>query len=89
MFDAKPPKGADLPGGNGLTFDWSLIHDHALEGRRKDWLLSGGLNAENVGDAIRLTGAPGVDVSSGVEDAPGRKSAGKILAFIAAARAAR
>jgi phosphoribosylanthranilate isomerase len=86
LFDAKPPKGADLPGGNGLTFDWSLIHDYAANGRPKDWLLSGGLNAENVGEAIRLTGAPGVDVSSGVEDAPGRKSSKKILAFIAAAR---
>ena len=88
LFDAKPPKNAVLPGGNGLTFDWSLIHDYAASGRRKDWLLSGGLNAENVGEAIRLTGAPGVDVSSGVEIAPGEKSAEKILAFIAAARAA-
>jgi phosphoribosylanthranilate isomerase len=88
LFDAKPPKDAVLPGGNGLTFDWSLIHDYAASGGRKDWLLSGGLNAENVGEAIRLTGAPGVDVSSGVENAPGEKSAEKILAFIAAARAA-
>jgi phosphoribosylanthranilate isomerase len=88
LFDAKPPKNAALPGGNGLTFDWSLIHDHAARGGRKDWLLSGGLNAENVGAAIRLTGAPGVDVSSGVEISPGKKSAEKILAFIAAARAA-
>ena len=88
LFDAKPPKGADLPGGNGLRFDWALLHDHAAQMRRKDWMLSGGLDADNVGEAISLTGAPGVDVSSGVETAPGVKSADKILAFIAAARAA-
>jgi phosphoribosylanthranilate isomerase len=89
LFDAKPPKNADMPGGNGLAFDWNLIRDYAAKGMRKNWLLSGGLNAENVGEAIRLTGAPGVDVSSGVEDAPGQKSAEKILAFIAAARNTR
>jgi phosphoribosylanthranilate isomerase len=89
LFDAKPPKNADLPGGNGLTFDWALIHDYAFGGARQNWLLSGGLTPENVGDAIRLTGAPGVDVSSGVETAPGEKSAEKILAFIVAARQAR
>jgi phosphoribosylanthranilate isomerase len=87
LFDAKPPKGAVLPGGNGLTFDWTLIRDHAGALARQDWLLSGGLDAENVGEAIRLTGAPGVDVSSGVENAPGVKSVEKILAFLAAARA--
>ena len=87
LFDAKPPKGDALPGGNGLTFDWTLIRDHAGALARKDWLLSGGLHAENVGEAIRLTGAPGVDVSSGVEQAPGEKSVDKILAFLAAARA--
>jgi phosphoribosylanthranilate isomerase len=88
LFDAKPPKGAALPGGNGLTFDWTLIRDFGGSAARKDWLLSGGLDAANVGDAIRLTGAPGVDVSSGVENAPGQKSVEKILAFIGAARAA-
>jgi phosphoribosylanthranilate isomerase len=88
LFDAKPPKGADLPGGNGLRFDWALLHDYAAQARCKNWMLSGGLDADNVGEAIRLTGAPGVDVSSGVETAPGVKSADKILAFIAAARAA-
>jgi phosphoribosylanthranilate isomerase len=88
LFDAKPPKGAVLPGGNGLTFEWTLLRDFA-EGRpEKDWLLSGGLTPENVAEAIRLTGAPGVDVSSGVEDRPGVKAAEKIRAFIAAARAA-
>ncbi len=86
LFDAKPPKGAVLPGGNGLTFDWTLIHDYAAGGAKKEWRLSGGLSTENVGEAIRLTGAPGVDVSSGVETAPGEKSVEKILAFIAAAR---
>ncbi|WP_294534063.1 phosphoribosylanthranilate isomerase [uncultured Rhodoblastus sp.] len=88
LFDAKPPKDAALPGGNGLTFDWTLIRDFSARLARKNWLLSGGLDAGNVGDALRLTGAPGVDVSSGVENAPGEKSVEKILAFIAAARAA-
>jgi phosphoribosylanthranilate isomerase len=88
LFDAKPPPGAALPGGNGLRFDWALLHDYAARTQQKDWMLSGGLDAENVGEAIRLTGAPGVDVSSGVEDAPGVKSVDRILSFIAAARAA-
>lgn len=88
LFDAKPPKDSALPGGNGLGFDWTLLRDHARLAAKKNWMLSGGLDPENVGAAIRLTGAPGVDVSSGVEDAPGEKSAAKILAFIAAARAA-
>ena len=85
LFDAKAPKdmkGA-LPGGNGLTFDWSL-----LEGLKIDmpWMLSGGLTADNVAEAIRLTGAPGVDTSSGVEDKPGVKSPDRIRAFLAAAK---
>jgi phosphoribosylanthranilate isomerase len=88
LFDAKPPKDAVLPGGNGLRFDWALLRDHAAGAGRKDWMLSGGLNPDNVAEAIRLTGAPGADVSSGVEHAPGEKSAEKIRAFIAAARAA-
>ncbi|MCC5956061.1 MAG: phosphoribosylanthranilate isomerase, partial [Natronohydrobacter sp.] len=68
LLDAKPPKGADLPGGNGLAFDWRLI-----EGRDwpKPWMLAGGLTPENVAQAVRLTGARQVDVSSGVESAPG------------------
>lgn len=82
LIDAKPPKGAALPGGNGLAFDWRL-----LAGRRilKPWLLAGGLTADNVARAIQLTGAPGVDVSSGVESAPGIKDQNRIRAFVAAA----
>lgn len=82
LVDAKPPVNADLPGGNGLSFDWRL-----LVGRRwlRPWLLAGGLTPVNVAEAIRLTGAQGVDVSSGVETAPGQKNAGLIRDFIAAA----
>ena len=82
LVDAKPPKGAVLPGGNGLTFDWSLI-----AGRRwpTPWMLAGGLTAANVAEAVRLTGARQVDVSSGVESAPGVKDAAKIAEFVAAA----
>lgn len=83
LLDAKPPKGAVLPGGNGVPFDWTL-----LEGFDSDipWLLSGGLAPGNVAEAVAVTGAPGVDVSSGVESAPGRKEANLIRAFIANAR---
>jgi phosphoribosylanthranilate isomerase len=82
LVDAKPPKDAVLPGGNGLAFDWRLI-----AGRRwpVPWMLAGGLDAGNVADAIALTGARQVDVSSGVERAPGVKDADKIAAFCAAA----
>lgn len=82
LVDAKPPKGADLPGGNGLSFDWRL-----LVGRRwlRPWMLAGGLTAQNVAEAIRLTGAPVVDVSSGVETEPGVKDEGLIRAFVMAA----
>ncbi|WP_238367303.1 phosphoribosylanthranilate isomerase [Mesobacterium pallidum] len=81
LLDAKPPKGADLPGGNGLAFDWRLI-----AGREwvKPWMLAGGLTPENVAEAVRLTGARQVDVSSGVERAPGEKDAALIAAFTAA-----
>jgi phosphoribosylanthranilate isomerase len=84
LFDAKPPKDAALPGGNGLIFDWELL------GRRRwplPWMLSGGLTAENLGDAVRITHAGVVDVSSGVERAPGIKDAEKIAAFLGRARA--
>ncbi len=81
LYDAKPPEGADLPGGNGLRFDWSLLsgHRHPLP-----WALSGGLDPANVQEAIRVTGAPLVDVSSGVESAPGVKDVDKIAAFLQA-----
>ena len=81
LFDAKPPKGAALPGGNGLAFDWA-----ALEGVRGklDFMLSGGLDPQNVAAAIRATGAWGVDVSSGVESAPGVKDPALIGRFLRA-----
>ncbi len=84
LVDAKPPKDAALPGGNGLAFDWRLI-----AGRRwpVPWMLAGGLTPANVGEAIRLTGTTQLDVSSGVESAPGVKDAALIAAFCAAARA--
>ena len=85
LIDAKPPKESRLPGGNGVPFDWRLA-----EGLSPGvpWLLSGGLTPENVAQALRLTRAPGVDVSSGVESAPGVKDVDKIAAFIAAVRGA-
>ncbi|WP_386683375.1 phosphoribosylanthranilate isomerase [Loktanella sp. R86503] len=85
LVDAKPPKTAVLPGGNGLTFDWRL-----LQGRRWSvpWMLAGGLRPSNVAEAIRLTGAPQVDVSSGVESSPGVKDADMIRDFCAAVRSA-
>lgn len=85
LVDARPPEGADRPGGNAQPFDWSLI-----AGRRwpLPWMLAGGLTPDNVAEAIRLTGARQVDVSSGVESAPGVKDAYLIRAFIAAARKA-
>ncbi len=84
LIDAKPPKGAVLPGGNGVAFDWRLAREFRP---RKPWLLSGGLTPENVGDAIHESLARSVDVSSGVESAPGVKDAERIRAFVAAARA--
>ena len=84
LFDAKPPKGAPVPGGNGLVFDWEL-----LGGRRwpLPWMLSGGLTAETLGEAVRVTHADAIDVSSGVEREPGVKDPEKIAAFLAQARA--
>ena len=85
LVDAKPPRTAALPGGNGLAFDWRLI-----AGRRwpLPWMLAGGLTPDNVAEAIRLTGARQVDVSSGVESAPGLKDRARIAAFVAAAQRA-
>ena len=86
LLDTKPPRKADaLPGGNGLAFDWQLVSDLDPP---LPFMLSGGLDAGNVGAAMRLVCPAGVDVSSGVESAPGRKDETKIGAFIAAARAA-
>lgn len=85
LFDAKPPVGADLPGGNGLAFDWDLLRD--LE-PRLPYMLSGGLDVLNVVEAVARTGAAAVDVSSGVESSPGQKDTSKIAAFIRALRAA-
>jgi phosphoribosylanthranilate isomerase len=85
LIDAKPPQDAALPGGNGRPFDWGLARDFHF---RRPWLLSGGLDPETVEAAIAASGARGVDVSSGVESAPGVKDIGKIRAFVAAARRA-
>lgn len=82
LIDAKPPAGAALPGGNGLAFDWKL-----LAGRKywtKPWMLAGGLTPDNVAEAVRLTGARQVDVSSGVEASAGVKDGARIRAFAAA-----
>ncbi len=84
LIDAKPPRGAELPGGNGLSFDWRLI---AKRRWLRPWMLAGGLTAANVAEAIRLTGARQVDVSSGVEGMVGVKDHAKIAAFVAAATA--
>lgn len=88
LFDAKPPKDMKnaLPGGNAVSFDWTLLAGHTWP---LPWMLSGGLTPENVRTAIESTGAPAVDVSSGVEDAPGVKNPAKIRAFLDAVRQAR
>ena len=85
LFDAKPPKGSDLPGGNGVSFDWTLMHslDEGV-----NYMLSGGLNKDNIGEALAVTRAPGIDISSGVESAPGVKDLGMIDAFFDAVREA-
>jgi len=83
MFDAKPPEGATRPGGNALAFDWRVI---AGETWSKPWMLAGGLTPENVIEAVRASGAPALDVSSGVEIEPGIKDATKIRDFITAVR---
>lgn len=83
LFDAKTPEGAALPGGMGLRFDWTLLRGVPIS---LPWGLSGGLGIDNVAEAIRITGAPMIDVSSGVESAPGIKSVDKIMAFCKAAQ---
>ena len=86
LFDAKPPRRADaLPGGNGLAFDWGLIAGRKW---RLPWMLSGGLTAGLLPEAVRISGAVTVDVSSGVESRPGIKDPVKIRTFLAAARSA-
>ena len=85
MFDAKPPKAMTnaLPGGNALSFDWALLSNRRF---RRPWLLAGGLTPDNLVEAVRISGAPMVDVSSGVEDRPGEKNVSKIKAFLDASQ---
>lgn len=83
LFDAKAPESASRPGGHGAAFDWKLLSGLSL---KRPWLLAGGLTADNVGRAVRASGARLVDTSSGVEDAPGQKNPDKIAAFVRAAR---
>ena len=85
MFDAKPPKDADRPGGHGAAFDWTLLKDLRLD---RPWFLAGGLDPWNVAEAIDASRAPLVDVSSGVERGPGVKDPGLITAFLEAVRRA-
>ncbi|MEI2299138.1 phosphoribosylanthranilate isomerase [Ensifer sp. MJa1] len=85
LFDAKAPAGSDLPGGNGVSFDWKLLD--ALDGS-VDYMLSGGLNAENIGEAMAQTGARAIDISSGVESAPGVKDLKLMESFFNAVRQA-
>ena len=84
MFDAKPPEDASRPGGNARAFDWRVLKNKTFA---LPWLLAGGLTAENLAEAVKTSGAVAVDVSSGVEDAPGVKNVDKIRAFLAAAAA--
>jgi phosphoribosylanthranilate isomerase len=85
MFDAKPPAGSQLPGGNGVSFDWRLLVGLDAD---VDYMLSGGLNAANIGEALRLANPSGIDISSGVESAPGVKEPALIEAFFRAVRTA-
>ena len=86
LFDAKPPKGSELPGGNGVSFDWQVLSELDAS---TDYMLSGGLNASNIAEALRATNAQGIDISSGVESAPGVKDVGLIKDFFRAVRAAK
>lgn len=81
MFDARPPEGSELPGGMGARFDWSMMQGRTY---RRPWFLAGGLNPENAAQAAAISGAPMLDVSSGVESAPGVKDAARIAAFLQA-----
>lgn len=83
MFDAKPPRGSVLPGGVGAAFDWTLLAGRTFP---RPWFLAGGLTPDNLAEAVAVTGARLADVSSGVESAPGVKDAGRIAAFLQAAR---
>lgn len=83
LFDAKPVEGSVLPGGVGARFDWSLLAGRSFA---RPWFLAGGLEPENIAEAVRISGAPMVDVSSGVESAPGVKDPSRIAAFLEAAR---
>lgn len=82
LFDARPPPGATRPGGNALSFDWSLLRRRSFA---RPWLLAGGLDAGNLAEAVAASGASAVDVSSGVEDRPGVKNEAKIRALLALA----
>jgi phosphoribosylanthranilate isomerase len=84
LFDAAPAQDATRPGGHGASFDWRMLRDKNI---RRPWFLAGGLNPENVAQAIEVSGASHVDVSSGVESAPGVKSDVRIAEFVAAAKA--
>ena len=81
MFDARPPEGSNLPGGVGASFDWAMMQGRTY---RKPWFLAGGLNPENAARAAAISGAPMLDVSSGVESAPGVKDTARIAAFLQA-----
>jgi phosphoribosylanthranilate isomerase len=81
MFDARPPEGSALPGGVGASFDWAMMQERSF---RNDWFLAGGLNPENAAKAATMTAAPLLDVSSGVESAPGVKDPARIAAFLKA-----
>jgi len=83
MFDARPPKDAAMPGGLGLSFDWTIMQDYS---GAKPWFLAGGLSIANAAEAVKLSGAPMLDISSGVESAPGVKDNALISGFLKAAK---
>ncbi|EKF19250.1 phosphoribosylanthranilate isomerase [Nitratireductor pacificus] len=85
LFDAKPPRGAELPGGNGIAFDWRVLAELDAD---VDYMLSGGLNAGNIGAALGVVSPRGIDISSGVECAPGEKNPDLIRDFFRAVRSA-